>query len=211
MNRKTLRRGGALLLILIVLATGCGSSVTTPTPTPTTPTPTITPPTTTTPPPTTTPALIPSHTGSPVISMDIAHLMQGQFSHLAIYDDGYVIRNEERGLRMPAPERPPTSSWYAGQLETEELAVIIDFFQSSGFMELNDSYTFAGEPISGGGKAMGDNFVTISISYGDLQKTVVASFYLAYEDMPSPLNEIYDRLWGVALETSYVTSKIISN
>ena len=43
MNRKTLVRCGALLLIPIVLVTGCGSSVTTPPPT-----------TTTTPPPTTT-------------------------------------------------------------------------------------------------------------------------------------------------------------
>lgn len=42
MNRKTLVRGGALLLILIVLVTGCGNSATTPTPTPTTTTPVTT-------------------------------------------------------------------------------------------------------------------------------------------------------------------------
>lgn len=185
MNRKTLVRGGAPLLVLIVLATGCGNSVTTP-------------------------IITPSHSGSPIISMNIAHLMQGQFSNLAIYEDGYVIRNEERGLRFPVAEHPPTRSWYTGQLTKEELTGIIDFFESSRFMELNDHYVFAGKPDNGG-MAYGDNFVTIIISYGDLQKTVVASAYLTYADMPSPLNEIYDRLWGVALETSFVTSEIISN
>ena len=185
MNCKTLVRGGALLLILIVLATGCTNSVTTP-------------------------IITPSHTGSPIISMNIAHLMQGQFSHLAIYEDGYVIRNEERGLRFPVAEHPPTRSWYTGQLTKEELTGIIDFFESSRFMELNDHYVFAGKP-GNGFTSTGDNFVTIIISYGDLQKTVVASAYLTYVDMPSPLNEIYDRLWGVALETSFVTSEIISN
>ena len=142
--------------------------------------------------------------------MDIAHLMQGQSSHLAIYEDGYVIRNEERGLRFPVKEHPPTRSWYTGQLTKEELTGIIDFFESSRFMELNDHYVFAGKP-GNGFTSTGDNFVTIIISYGDLQKTVVASAYLTYADMPSPLNEIYDRLWGVALETSFVTSEIISN
>jgi hypothetical protein len=161
--------------------------------------------------PTSTPTLPPSHSGSPIISMDIAHLLGGKSSHLAIYEDGYVIRNEEIGLRFQVTGQPPTRSWYTGQLEIEVLTGIIDFFQSSGFMELNDYYVFAGEPIDGGGKSMGDNFVTIIISYGDLQKTVVASAYLAYADMPSPLNEIYDRLWGVALETSFVTSEIIKN
>jgi len=142
--------------------------------------------------------------------MNINHLMQGQSSHLAIYEDGYVIRNEEIGLRMPVKEYPPTRSWYTGQLEMDELTGIIDFFQSSRFMELNDHYVFAGEPDNGGIR-MGDNFVTIIISYGDLQKTVVASAYLTYADMPSPLNEIYDRLWGVALATSFVTREIISD
>ena len=185
MNRKTLVRGGALLLILIVLATGCGNSVTTP-------------------------IITPSHTGPSIISMDIEHPMQGQFSHLAIYEDGYVIRNEERGLRFPVKEHPPTRSWYTGQLTKEELTGIIDFFESSRFMELNDHYVFAGK-LGNGFTSTGDNFVTIIISYGNLQKTVVASAYLTYADMPSPLNEIYDRLWGVALETSFVTSEIISN
>ena len=188
MNRKTLVRGSALLLILIVLTTGCvkPSSLST-----------------------STPILPPSHTGPTIISMNIAHLMQGQFSHLAIYEDGYVIRNEERGLRMPAPENPPTRSWYTGQLEEEELTSLIVFFRNSGFMDMNETYVFAGKPLDNGAIGYSDDDVTIIISYGDLQKTVAASGYLTYADMPSPLNEIYDRLWGVALETSFVTSEII--
>lgn len=71
--------------------------------------------------PTSTSTLPPSHTGSPIISINIDHLMQGQSSHLAIYEDGYVIRNEERGLRFPVKEQPPTRSWYTGQLREEEI------------------------------------------------------------------------------------------
>jgi hypothetical protein len=157
------------------------------------------------------PTLLPSPTGSPIISMNIDQPMRGQFSHLTIYDDGYVIRNEESGLRFPVAQHPPRRSWYTGQLNIEELTGIIDFFRSSGFMEMNRTYVFPGEPRDNGVIVQGDTGVTITISYGDLQKTVVASAYLAYADMPSPLNEIYDRLWGVALATSFVASEIILN
>ena len=184
MNRKTLVRGGAPLLILIVLATGCGNSVTTP-------------------------IITPSHSGSPIISMNIDHPMQGQFSHLAIYEDGYVIRNEERGLRMPVKEHPPTRSWYTGQLKVEEITNLIDFFQSSGFMEMDETHIFVGKPIDNDGMAYGDNNVSITISNTNLQKTVSATAYLTYADMPFPLNDIYTRLWGIALETNFVTSEVI--
>ena len=185
MRSKHFIRGGATLLILIVLATGCGNSITTP-------------------PSTSTSISIPSHTGSPIISMDISHVMQGKFSHLAIYEDGYIIRNEESGLRFPSPEHPPTRNWYTSQLSEEEVTSLIDFFRNSGFMDMNKTYVFAGKPDNGA-IVKGDNSVTIAINYADLQKTVSASAYLEYADMPYPLNEIYDRLWSIALETIYVT------
>ncbi len=190
MNHKTLVGSIALLLILVVLASGCGKSITT-----------------------STSVIIPSHAGSPIISMDINHLMRGERSKLAVYEDGYIIRTEEKGLRLPVyqSEHTPTRSWYTIQLEKEELTGLVDFFQNSGFMDMNQMYVFVGEPTDNGGKSFGDNFVTIIISYGDLQKSVNASAYLTYADMPFPLNEIYDRLWDIALEASFILSEIIPN
>ena len=75
---------------------------------------------------------------------------------------------------------------------------------------MNDTYKFAGKPIDNGGMAYGDNFVTIAFIYGDLQKIVSAKVYLTYEDMPLPLNDIYTRLWGIALDTSFITSEVVS-
>ncbi len=55
-----------------------------------------------------------------------------------------------------------------------------------------------------------------SINYEDLQKTVTAFGYLTpdrgetYPDMPSPLNEIYERLKSTALTTKEVARENIS-
>jgi hypothetical protein len=194
MKPKSFIIGGASLLLLIILAIGCVNSTTTRSSAPTS-------------------VSIPSHAGSPIISMDISHLMGGEFSYLVIYEDGYVIRREETNMRLPLPgeEDLPARSWYSGQLKEDEITSLIDLFRHSGFMDMNQMYVFAGKPTDNGATSYGDNFVTISINYGDLQKSVNASAYLAYADMPYPLNEIYDSLWGIALETSFVLSEKVPN
>ena len=162
---------------------------------------------------------IPTPALAKVIVMDIDHIMAGERSHLAIYEDGTVIFVEEQGLRMPSPEHPPTLTWNTGQLGEEELNELLEYIRSSGFDILDSSYSFPGRPIEDGppgGITTGDMSLTISIDHEDLSKTVTAAHYLApdeglsYPDMPYPLNDIYQRLRGIAVITVEVAQETIS-
>lgn len=144
--------------------------------------------------------------GAPVIAMQLDFVMRGVFEKLYLYDDGAVLYVEEKNLRMPTPEYPPTRIWNKGQIPVEELNSLILLFQTDEFAGMDDYYQFSGkpmEPIEGappGGFTMGDGSFKFSIDYGDLHKTVWALGYLTpdhgitYPDMPYPLDEIYKRL-----------------
>ncbi len=140
----------------------------------------------------------------PVISANMSHVMRGEFNFLSIYGDGEVIYIEEKGLRMPSLEYPPTRTWRTGQLQEEELDSLLDFIKQSGFAEMDDSYHFPGEPNERGGFRSGDMFYTVAVNYGDLHKKVGASSYLTpdegmtYPDMPYPMNELHKVLWQIA-------------
>lgn len=140
----------------------------------------------------------------PVISANISHVMRGEFNLLSICGDGKIIYIEEKGLRMPSPEHPPSRTWKTGELQEEELDSLLKFMKNSGFEELEDGYKFPGKPIEGGGFSMGDMSYAVSINHADLHKTVTAFGYLTpdqgltYPDMPYPLNEIYKRLKEIA-------------
>lgn len=142
--------------------------------------------------------------GSAVIAMDVNRIMAGEFNHLYIYADGSIIYVEEKNLRMPTREYPPTRIWETGKLREEELKSLLEFIKNSGFEELEDGYKFPGKPIAGGGFSMGDMNYAVSINYGDLHKTVWALGYLTpdqgltYPDLPYPLNEIYSKLKNIA-------------
>ena len=151
---------------------------------------------------------IPTPPGSPVIVMDVSHIMRGERSNLSIYEDGTVIFFEEQRLRLPSPEYPPTRTWKTGQLGEEELNELLEYIRSSGFDILDSNYSFPGRPIEGGppgGITTGDMSLTISIDHEDLSKTVTAAHYLtfdkglSYPDMPYPLNGIYQRLMGITV------------
>ncbi len=45
---------------------------------------------------------------APVIAMELDFVMRGEFGKLYGYDDGGVLYVEEKNLRMPTPEHPPT-------------------------------------------------------------------------------------------------------
>jgi len=142
--------------------------------------------------------------GTPVISEKLDYIMRGEFSYLYIYEDGSVIYIEEKGLRLPSPGHPPTRTWKTGKLQLEELNSLLEFVKNSGFEKLDEYYQFPGKPIEGGGFTMGDMGFTITIDYGNLNKTVTAFGYLTpdqgktYPDMPYPLNEIYKKLKDIA-------------
>lgn len=154
--------------------------------------------------------------GAPVIAEKLDYVMRGEFSYLYIYADGTIILVEDKGLRIPSPGHPPTRTWKIGQLEEEELDKLISLFKSSQFEKLDKYYQFPGKPIDGGGFTMGDMGFTISIDYENLNKTVTAFGYLTpdhgetYPDMPSPLNEIYQKLRDIALKTREVARETIS-
>jgi hypothetical protein len=148
----------------------------------------------------------------PMIYEKLEYIMHGEFDYLYIYPDGSIIYIEEKGLRMPTPEYPPTRIWKVGWLQEEELEQLIGLFQSNEFATLGEYYQFPGkpiEPIEGvptGGFTVGDGSFSFSISYRELQKTISASGYLTpdhgetYPDMPFPLNELYVRLRVIVLE-----------
>jgi hypothetical protein len=148
----------------------------------------------------------------PIISEKLEFIMQGEFDDLYIYSDGSVIYIEEKGLRMPTPEHPPTRTWKLGKLNEEELVSLITLFQSNEFNALENHYQYSGNPIdplgeipSSGGFTMGDGSFTFTIDYSGFQKTVTANGFLTpdhgetYPSMPYPLDEIYVKLRDVIL------------
>jgi hypothetical protein len=154
--------------------------------------------------------------GNPVIYEKIDHIMKGEITYLYIYKDGSILYIEEKGLRMGYPERHPTRTWKTGKLMTEQLNSLIEYFQNSGLDKMDDRYLFPGKPLEGGAFTMSDMDFTISISSENLNKTVTAFGYMTpdngetYPDMPSPLNEIYERLRVIALGTNEVAHENIS-
>lgn len=144
--------------------------------------------------------------GTPVIAMELDFVMRGEFGKLYVYDDGGALYVEEKNLRMPTPEHPPTRVWNKGQIHVEEVSSLIQLFQTDEFAGLDDYYQFSGKPmepkegVPTGGFTMGDGSFTFYINYEDLRKSVIAFGYLTpdhgitYPDMPYPLDEIYKRL-----------------
>lgn len=153
--------------------------------------------------------------GNPVLAEDLLYTMRGEHDFLYIYEDGSVLYIEETGLRIPMPGYPAIRTWKTGKLQPEELNELLEFIESSDFVELEDNYQFTGEPIGGGGFAMSDGIFTFYVSYGELQKKVTALGYLTpdndatYPDMPYPLNELYVRLKAVIDRTVEVAQEEI--
>lgn len=155
---------------------------------------------------------------APVISANISYIMRGEFEFLSIYGDGSIVYIEEKGLRMPSPENPPTRTWKTGKLQPEELNGLLEFIEDSGFDKLDEYYKFIGKPVEGGGFTMGDMDYAVSINHGGLHKTTRTLGYLTpdhgltYPDMPYPLNEIHKRLKQIANnQTQVVASETIKS
>jgi len=148
--------------------------------------------------------------GNPVIMEERNYLLGGEHSYLYVYEDGSIIYVEEKGLRIRSPQNPPTRTWRTGKLSSKEMESLVAYFENSGLDELDEYYQFPGEPNESGGFRMGDMRFTITIDSDNLNKTVSAYGYLTpdngetYPDMPSPLNEIYQRLRAIAIETEEV-------
>jgi len=159
---------------------------------------------------------VPAPSGSPAITMRVGRLMAGALSYLAIYEDGTVINVEESGLRPPGART--TRVWKTGTLHKEEFDSLVQLFADNAD-QLEETYRFGGIKNPDGSTSSGDLDLTIHTDYQDLNKTVKAGlymspesslFYVSYPDMPYPLNEIYERLRAIALETEEVARERIS-
>jgi hypothetical protein len=138
----------------------------------------------------------------PVIYEGLDYIMEGESSHLYIYDDGSIIYIEEKGWRPPGAH--PTRTWKKGKFTLPQMDNLLTYFGNSGLYELDEYYQFPGELGERCSLWMGDMDFTISVNSGNLSKTVMASGYLTpdggntYPDMPPPLNEIYTKLKNIA-------------
>jgi len=159
---------------------------------------------------------VPVPSGTPAIVMNVGRTMAGALSYLAIYEDGTVINVEESGLRPPGARA--TRVWKTGTLQKEEFDSLIQLFADNA-NELEETYRFDGIKNPDGSTSSGDLDLTIHIDYQGLNKMVRAGlymspesslFYVSYPDMPYPLNEIYERLRAIALQTEEVARERIS-
>jgi hypothetical protein len=160
----------------------------------------------------------------PIISEKLEFMMRGESDNLYIYSDGSVIYAEDKGLRIPSTEYPPTRTWKLGKLNEEELVSLITIFRSSEFTALKSNFRYSGNPLdplgetpSSGGFTTGDGSFTFSINYTGFQKQVIANGFLTpdhgetYPSMPYPLDEIYVKLRNVILNhTKEISTETLS-
>jgi len=148
--------------------------------------------------------------GNPVIYEQRDYIMRGEFSYLYFYEDGSIIYVEEKGLRIPSPQNPPTRTWRTGKLSSQEMESLVTYFENSGLDELEEYYQVPGKLNDSGSTSMGDMSLTITIDSDNLSKTVTAFGYLTpdggktYPDMPAPLNKIYQRFRVFTMSTEEV-------
>jgi len=154
--------------------------------------------------------------GNPVIYERLDYVMRGQFSYLYFYEDGSIIYIQEKGLRPPGGH--PTRTWSTGKFTQQQLDSLLAYLENSGLDKLEEYYQFPGKPNESpaNGFSMGDMRITITVNTDNLSKTVSAFGYLTpdngetYPGMPSPLNEIYQRLRVLAMTTDEVYRENIS-
>ena len=153
---------------------------------------------------------------NPVIYEQVRYLMKGENYELYIYTNGSILYIEEKGLRLPSPERPATRTWSTGNFTVEQVNNLLAYFENSGLDKLEDYYNFPGEKEASGTIRRSDLDYTITIVSRNFSKSVTASGYLTpdngekYPDLPSPLNAIYGRLRTLTMTTEKVYQEDIS-
>jgi len=130
-----------------------------------------------------------------VISDRLYDIDKGEFRYLSIYQDGSLIAIQMDGLLEPVDQHVRILK--TGELGGEELNSLIEFFEDSGFKEMDKNNEFSGSSGS-------EVHYSVSALLGSSYRSIKASNYLSpdggktYPDMPYPLNEIYQRLKDIA-------------
>lgn len=137
-----------------------------------------------------------------VISERLYDIRKGEFRYLCIYEDGSLTRIEMEGLREPVSQHVRIRK--TGKLDEEELSNLVEFFEVSGFKDMDKNNEFSGSPEKGGGVTASDVHYSVSARLGSSYRSIKASNYISpdggetYPNMPYPLDEIYKRLRDIA-------------
>jgi len=133
-----------------------------------------------------------------VISDRLYDIKKGEFRYLCIYEDGSLLHIKVEKLLEPVAQH--VRIWKTGKLDEEELRDLIEFFETSGFKEMNRNNQFPGLRDKDGNIILSDVHYSVSNNFESWGNFVKASNYLSPDggktipDMPYPLNEIYKRL-----------------
>jgi hypothetical protein len=149
--------------------------------------------------------VLPTHSGTPVITMVIYTIMGEETDYFSIYGDGFIIFQKDFSSRLPPASEKMTRTWYTGQILGGDLSSLEDFIQTSDFATQPDMIKYA--TVSPGHSVASGTVVTITANFGGLQKTVSAAGFFDLNDMPSPLNKIYSWLSGLAQITKPVVTQ----
>ncbi len=136
-----------------------------------------------------------------VIADRLYDIKKGEFTYLAIYEDGSLWAIQMKGLNGPVSQHLRIEK--TGKLDKGESDSLLEFFETSGFDKLNKNNQPAISPI-GGNTTLSDVHYSVSVRLGSSYRYVMANNYVSpdggktYPDMPYPLNEIYVRLKAIA-------------
>ena len=137
----------------------------------------------------------PTHAGASVISMYFENdQSQPRTVELNIYSDGDVILQEVIAPSFSDPNQIEKVIWYTGKLKNDVLDGLKTFVRNSGFATLSQTINYTPSQ----GAVLGDYLLIITTHYTDLNNHVYAGGYLNMNDMPYPLNSLYQRLWSLA-------------
>ncbi len=146
-----------------------------------------------------------------VISERLYDINKGEFRYLSIYQDGSLIAIQMEGLHEPVSQHARIEK--TGKLDKEELSSLIEFFEVSGFKELNKNNESPRLPDEDGDVTVSDMHYSVSARLGSSYRYVMANNYLSpdggktYPDMPYPLNEIYERLKNITDNKTKVVAR----
>ncbi len=152
--------------------------------------------------------------GQPVVYAHELYTMQGIDNSLYLYEDGSVLYITLTGLRVPTADNPAVRTWYQSTMPASEVADLLGYFREIDFNNLTIAPLWDGTgehptPFS-------DLNYTVSVSSGDLQRTLLVSEYFPPTRtdqtaiMPAPLDEVYTRLSGIAAGAVEVRTEKVS-
>lgn len=149
--------------------------------------------------------------GSPFLTMNTFNNNASTSSCMFVYGNKIVVKVEDitdQKLRL-------VKNYQMTQIEFDDLILLLN--EKGG--ELNSVYQFEGYDGGNGTKIFGDMDVYLSITYQNISKSVIAQKYLSpYSDyhagtfagMPSPLADIYQKLYDISLKTQEIARSNIT-